>query len=74
MIVSFKYVQRKGFFTLHGMNTSIKGKEFICWASLPSLSQKEQSKAIGYIGRNGETVLKIYQKSRVISEISKGAE
>jgi len=62
------------FFTLHGMNASIKGKEFICSASLPSPSQKEKSKAVGYIGRNGETDLNIYEKARGISEISNGAE
>lgn len=59
---------------LCGMNASIKGKEFISWASLSSPSQKEKSKAVGYIGRNGETDLKIYQKSSGISEISKEAE
>lgn len=63
MIVSFKYVERRGFvFILLGMNVSIKGREFICWASLPSPSQKEKSKAVGYIRRSGETDL-AFQKS-----------
>lgn len=44
----FQICTEEGFFTLCGMNASIKGKEFICWASLPSPSQKEKSKAVGY--------------------------